>query len=597
MRFRKSILYFSVLVLAMVQGMHADTVIGCVDVPEAYLSCEFYPKAIAITPNGLKAYVGNSDSVSVINLETNSVSDCVNVPEAYSPYCPFNNAWGIAITPNGQKAYVCNYSGYSVSVIDVETNSVIDCVNVPGAYSSCTFNAPTAIAITPNGEKAYVCNYNGYSVSVINLETNSVSGCVDTGAYSCVFNNPIAIAITPDGSKAYVCNFGTSTVSVIDVETDTVIDCVDGSYCRFDLPQAIAITPDGQKAYVGNYGTSTVSVIDVNTNTVIGCVNVPDAYSAYCEFAGLYAIAITGTKAYVCNASSVSVIDVNTDTVIGCVDVPEAFLSSCGFDYPVAIAITPDGSKAYVCNRGNRSVSIIGISPLAPTNLSGCILQQGITITNTLSWDAPTSGLLPTSYQIYRGSDLIATVPGYGYGPFEYEDAGLDANMTYTYSIYSVYDGITSNPATITLSVFCYPELFPPSAVTSSCSLDKNYTITWEVPTSGATPVEYEIYSDASLTHLVATVLAYGYDLFMYELTGLDPNMSYIYYIVSVDGYGYKITASKRYRRTMHIHLAPCISKWLQNAKSICYKLISSTTSLGQHPQADHRQWPISLSR
>ncbi len=552
MRFRKSIVYFSVLVLAMVQSMHADTVIGCVDVPGAYLSsCGFNePQAIAITPNGLKAYVCNyrGDSVSVINLETNSVTDCVNVPDAYAA-CGFDAPTAIAIT--GTKAYVCNSSSSTVSVIDVETDSVIGCVDA----SSCGFNYPYAIAIT--GTKAYVCNLGGSSVSVIDLDTNNVIHCVDVPVTysSCALSAPLAIAITPDGTKAYVCNYGNATVSVIDANTDTVIDCVNvpGTYssCGFNEPYAIAIT--GTKAYVCNSGNSTVSVIDINTDTVIDCVDVPGAYSS-CGLNNPQAIAITGTKAYVCNSGNgtVSVIDLNTDTVIDCVDVPGAY-SSCGFSDPISIAITPDRSKAYVCNFSGSSVSIIGISPLAPTNLSGCILQQGITITNTLTWDAPASGLLPTSYNIYRGADLIAIVPGYGYGPFEYEDAGLDPNTTYTYNIYSVYDGITSDPATITLSVFCYPELFPPSAVTSSCSLDKNYTITWEVPTSGATPVEYEIYSDASLTHLVATVLAYGYDSFMYELTGLDPNMSYIYYIVSVDGYGDKSQPAS-------VTVGPCIS-------------------------------------
>ncbi len=546
----------------------SDKAIGCVHAPGVYSACEIYePQTVAITPNGKKAYVCNwaNNSVSVINVASDTVVGCVDVPGAYSPYCGFNAPQAIAITPNGEKAYVCNTGNNSVSVINVASDTVVGCVDVPAAYSPyCGFNAPQAIAITPNGEKAYVCNTSYNSVSVIDVASDTVIGCVDVpGVYSsyCGFNGPQAVAITTDGSKAYVCNADSNTVSVIDVVTDTVIGCVDvpGAYsaCGFNNPLAIAITPNGEKAYVCNSFDGIVSVINVETDSVIRCVDVPGAYSA-CGFNNPVAIAITpdGSKIYVCNyngGGSVSVVDVASDTVIGCVDVPDAY-SACSFNGPQGIAITPNGAKAYVCNYNGNSISIIAAQPpLAPTNLSGCILQQGTTITNTLVWDAPTSGFLPTSYQVYRGATLIATVPGYGYGPFEYEDARLNPNMTYTYNIYSVYDGITSDPATITLSVFCYPELFPPSGLSSSCSLDKNYTITWEVPTSGATPVEYEIYSDASLTHLVATVLAYGYDSFMYELTGLDPNMSYIYYIVSVDGYGDKSQPAS-------VTVGPCIS-------------------------------------
>jgi YVTN family beta-propeller protein len=150
----------------------------------------------------------------VIDVMSNSVIGCID-----DTLCPFSQPYAIAITPNEQKAYVCNKLGNSVSVIDLMTNSVTGCVTNTNA--DCAFNNPSAIVITSDGSTAYVCNsaisVGSPSVSVIDLGSNSVIGCIDVPyAYSaCKFNQPGAIAITPDGTKAYVSNINGDSVSVL----------------------------------------------------------------------------------------------------------------------------------------------------------------------------------------------------------------------------------------------------------------------------------------------------------------------------------------------------------------------------------------------
>uniref|UniRef100_UPI000A96E89D YncE family protein n=1 Tax=Rhodococcus marinonascens TaxID=38311 RepID=UPI000A96E89D len=67
-------------------------------------------------------------------------------------------------------------------------------------------------------------------------------------------------------------------------------------------------------------------------------------------------VAVTpdGTRAYVTNVGdgTVSVIDTATNTVVETVPVGAA---------PQGVAITPDGSRAYVANLGDNTVSVIGI--------------------------------------------------------------------------------------------------------------------------------------------------------------------------------------------------------------------------------------------
>jgi YVTN family beta-propeller protein len=264
--------------------------------------------AVAITPDGRRAYVANYDAsgaVSVIDTATNRV---IGAPIAVGPYPS-----AVAITPDGERAYVADGGG--ATVIDTAANRVVAQVPmVDGAF---------AIAITPDGKRAYAADYNQNNVSVIDTATNQLIGAPIT-----VGSGPVAVAITPDGKRAYTANYYVNgTVSAIDTATDKMIG---GPIAVGRDPASIAITPDGSWAYVANSADGNVSVIDTATDQVIGA---PIAVGN-----GPVAVAITpdGSRAYVANSAdeNVSVIDTATNQVIGA---PIAVGTQ-----PHALAIVPD---------------------------------------------------------------------------------------------------------------------------------------------------------------------------------------------------------------------------------------------------------------
>ncbi|MEV4329143.1 YncE family protein, partial [Streptomyces sp. NPDC049597] len=175
-----------------------NTVITTVPVGDA-------PTEVAVTPDGTRAYVVNSDSdnVSVIDTATNTVITTVPVGDAPTE---------VAVTPDGTRAYVTNSGSDNVSVIDTATNTVVDTVTVG--------DAPSGIAVTPDGSRVYVANFDSNDVSVIDTATNTVITTVPVGV------NADDVAVTPDGSRVYVTNFGSNDVSVIDTATNTVITTV-----------------------------------------------------------------------------------------------------------------------------------------------------------------------------------------------------------------------------------------------------------------------------------------------------------------------------------------------------------------------------------
>jgi len=265
------------------------------------ITIDKYTNAIAITPNGLYAYVAISiGKVSVINTTTNTVVDTITVGA---------NPYSIAITPNGRYAYVANEGSNNVSVIDTATNTVVDTITV-GSH-------PYSIAITPNGLYAYVANFSSNNVSVIDIATNTVVDTISTGGY------PDSIAITPNGRYAYMASYLSTDVLVIDTTINGGVALISVG----NNPNAIAITPNGRYAYVANYNSNNVSVIDTATNTVVDTITVGTSPVAV-------AVTPNGLYAYVANEGSntISVINTTTNKVVDTITVGTS---------PFYIAITP----------------------------------------------------------------------------------------------------------------------------------------------------------------------------------------------------------------------------------------------------------------
>ncbi|MFF9650553.1 Ig-like domain repeat protein [Streptomyces sp. NPDC014622] len=168
------------------------------------------PFGVAITPDGLHAYVTNSGSndVSVIDTSSNIVTTAV--PVGSLPL-------GVAIT--GTSAYVANNGDGTVSLINTGTNTVTATVSV-GA-------APVGVAASPDGLHVYIANNSDNTVSVIATASNSVTGTVPTGP------GPFELEVTPDNSTLYITNNADNSVTVTQVgsvfTTTTLVSAPDPS--------------------------------------------------------------------------------------------------------------------------------------------------------------------------------------------------------------------------------------------------------------------------------------------------------------------------------------------------------------------------------
>jgi len=113
-------------------------------------------------------------------------------------------------------------------------------------------------AITPKGR--YVISTHGMrgSVSVVDLESNTVVKTIATGPV------PNYTLITKDGKRAFVSNTGNNTISEIDISNWKVIRALESG----PAPEHMTFSSDESKIFVTNPRAGKVSVVDIKTGKV-----------------------------------------------------------------------------------------------------------------------------------------------------------------------------------------------------------------------------------------------------------------------------------------------------------------------------------------
>ena len=253
--------------------------------------------ALAISPNGKTAYVGDSHVglVTPVDLSNGRAERPITLGQ-----------WGInaiAVTPSGRTAYVVEGGAADAIIpIDLSTRTVGPAIHVAGTRA-----LGSSIAITPDGHMAYVDSMGESDpgaattthitpsyVVPIDLGTNTALRPISldplsTGGHivrseapicetNCAFDETIGgIAITPDGRTVYVSQDGEvppSGVFSINLSTEQVgpnIGIFEGA-----AAEPLAITPDGRTVYIAS-GVGTVTPIDLSSQSVGASIHVVPA--------------------------------------------------------------------------------------------------------------------------------------------------------------------------------------------------------------------------------------------------------------------------------------------------------------------------------
>jgi YVTN family beta-propeller protein len=256
-----------------------------------------FPEDIAFTDDGAQAFVTNSSdaTVSVINTATRTVTQTVSLAPAGLSF-PF----GIVTNKNDKKVFVTSQGGSpnSIAVLD---NRNRNNVTLSGTIPASGFTARPALR--PIGNELLV-PISGFEtgpprILIINPSSEHITHEVTLEGNTTSFPNDVAV--TPDGRFAYVAlldfSGGPGGVWVIDLKrlrTVTVINTGDPHV------HGVGITPDGRFVFATNFIQNTVAVINTATNTVVATVPVGHQPNEV-------AVSLDGTKAFVTNQNDTTV--------------------------------------------------------------------------------------------------------------------------------------------------------------------------------------------------------------------------------------------------------------------------------------------------
>lgn len=226
-----------------------------------------------------------------------------------------------------------------------------------GFIFACALALPSAAAVAA-GPYAYIPSNTAHTVSVVDLsdtvaspDTFTVTGTANTTAF-------YSVAVSRKDGMLYVADQGNETVFQVNASTGATVR----AYLVGSNPRGIAVDPSGRHVYVANMASSGMSIIDTTTNTVTEVDFSSLSGTAFASPSGL-ALNLAGTRAYVTDPSvnhrlcRINLVSPPASVAnADCVVVGDAENDSAN---PIAVALSPDGTRAYVSNRNEGSVSVV----------------------------------------------------------------------------------------------------------------------------------------------------------------------------------------------------------------------------------------------
>ncbi len=137
-----------------------------------------------------------SGTVSVLDTASNTIVKTIKVGL---------HPTGMALSPNGSRLFVANSNSDTVSVISTSTDQVVKTLQVgeTGRFGTpIPGSSPNAVAVSPNGRTLYVANATENAVAVVDVDagpfSKAVRGLIPTGWF------PTAVALDSTGRQLFV---------------------------------------------------------------------------------------------------------------------------------------------------------------------------------------------------------------------------------------------------------------------------------------------------------------------------------------------------------------------------------------------------------
>ena len=236
---------------------------------------------------------------------------------------------GVAVHRSTGQIYVACSRSNALAVVDPEELRVIEMIPVGGE--------PIDIVVDDQTGRVFTADARSDQVSAIDAATGQVVATIEVGSY------PAGLCIDTQGRRIYCGDAAGSTMSVIDVDRLERIGVVEAELGA----GAVAVDPDAGRVYCVNFIASSLSVIDTQTLEVTARLSLP---------AGPCAIGLhrTSGDVFIADslASTITRVDGRRVEKGAEMAVPNA---------PVGLTVGSRDDRLYVGNRGDGTVSVMGL--------------------------------------------------------------------------------------------------------------------------------------------------------------------------------------------------------------------------------------------
>lgn len=236
---------------------------------------------------------------------------------------------GVVVHQATGLVYVACSRSNSVAVVNPDELQVVDTIPVGGE--------PIDIAVDERTGHVFTADARSDQVSVIDAAAGRVVATIPVGSY------PAGLCIDVEGRRLYSGDAAGSTMSVIDLDRLERIGAVEAELGA----GAIAADPRNGRVYCVNFVASSVTVVDSETLEILGRLPLlagPCAIGVHQETGDVF---IADSL-----ASTVTRVDGRAVTKVADMAVPNA---------PVGLAVGLRDDRLYVGNRGDGTVSVLGL--------------------------------------------------------------------------------------------------------------------------------------------------------------------------------------------------------------------------------------------
>ncbi len=245
---------------------------------------------LAVSKDGKTLVAANfeNDSISIVDTTNRQVTKEIKFFKAGDKIATGEFPFDIAIksTENGQadKVFVSSQRDNEVLAVSIATGKI---TRIP------VESQPNKVLLSPDQNKLYVANGNNDSISVIDTNSNRLVQTISLSRPGEKYKgaNPNSLALNSDGETLYVTLGGENAVAVVDLRSGQVAGRIPTGW----YPNSVSVSADGQKLYVVNAKSNSGPNPAGNRTTAAGLArntNFKNEYTWALEKAGISIIPV-----------------------------------------------------------------------------------------------------------------------------------------------------------------------------------------------------------------------------------------------------------------------------------------------------------------